>query len=83
MLEVVKKPLVRIKSGVTALLFYIMRGISMTLHSKAGRAFKLVMGDSIFVIGDKLKRGKIFFVTSEYIFFSYVYLMHIFNVVIF
>lgn len=57
MLEVVKKQSpVRI-SGASALLCYVMRGISSGFHSRAERVLRLLMGQSVFSIGDKLNQG--------------------------
>ncbi|KAK0579383.1 hypothetical protein LWI29_025507 [Acer saccharum] len=56
-LEVVKKPLTERKSGVTALLYYVMRGTSSGFHSRAEHVLVLLMGNSIFSIGDKLNQG--------------------------
>ncbi|XP_048334306.2 uncharacterized protein LOC107422300 isoform X3 [Ziziphus jujuba] len=55
--EVVKKPLATRKYGVSALLFYVMRGTSSKLHSKAEKVLQLLMDDSIFDIGEKFNRG--------------------------
>lgn len=55
--EVVKKPLEMRTSGASALLFYIMRGPSLNLHSKAEQVLGVLMDKSIFSIGDKLTEG--------------------------
>lgn len=60
MFEVVKKPLEMRTSGASALLFYIMRGTSLNLHSKAEQVLGVLMDKSIFSIGDKLTEGKLF-----------------------
>ncbi|KAK0607559.1 hypothetical protein LWI29_016732 [Acer saccharum] len=56
-LEVVKKPSTERKSGVTALLYYVMRGTSSGFHSRAEHVLVLLMSNSIFSIGDKLNQG--------------------------
>ena len=57
MFEVVKKPLPIRKSGVSALLCYIMLGTSSTFHSGAERVLRLLVDNSIFAIGDKFPEG--------------------------
>ncbi|KAE8688414.1 small subunit processome component 20-like protein isoform X2 [Hibiscus syriacus] len=57
MFEVVKKPLPIRKSGVSALLCYIMLGTSSRFHSGAERVLRLLMDNSIFAIGDKFPEG--------------------------
>ncbi|XVF29034.1 hypothetical protein REPUB_Repub15cG0084600 [Reevesia pubescens] len=53
MFEVTKKPLPVRKSGVSALLCYIMLGTSSRFHSGAERVLRLLVDNSIFAIGDK------------------------------
>ena len=48
MTEVIKKPLPARKCGISALLFYVMRGSSSRFHSRAERVLRLLMDDSIF-----------------------------------
>ncbi|XVE81263.1 hypothetical protein DITRI_Ditri15bG0049500 [Diplodiscus trichospermus] len=55
--EVVKKPLALRKSGVSALLCYIMLGTSSRFHSGAERVLRLLVDNSIFAIGDKFPEG--------------------------
>ncbi|TYJ14812.1 hypothetical protein E1A91_A10G142700v1 [Gossypium mustelinum] len=57
MFEVVKKPLPIRKSGVSALLCYIMLGTSSRFHSGAQRVLRLLVDNSIFAIGDKFPEG--------------------------
>ncbi|KAL4289520.1 hypothetical protein GQ457_14G012480 [Hibiscus cannabinus] len=57
MFEVVKKPLPIRKSGVSALLCYIMLGTSSRFHSGAERVLRLLVDNSIFAIGDKFSEG--------------------------
>jgi hypothetical protein len=52
MTEVVKKPLPTRKFGISALLFYVIRGASSRFHSRAERVLRLLMDDSIFGIVD-------------------------------
>lgn len=60
MLEVVKKQAPARKSGVSALLYYVMRGTSSGVHSSAERVLKLLISQSVFSIGDKFNQGKLF-----------------------
>lgn len=60
MLEVVKKQSPARKSGVSALLYYVMRGTSSGVHSSAERVLKLLISQSVFSIGDKFSQGKLF-----------------------
>ncbi|XP_037492635.1 small subunit processome component 20 homolog [Jatropha curcas] len=53
MFEVVKKPLLTRKSGVSALLYHIMRGTSSRFHSRADRVLQLLTENSIFTISEK------------------------------
>ncbi|KAA8534172.1 hypothetical protein F0562_031635 [Nyssa sinensis] len=55
--EVVKKPLVVRKSGVSALLWYVVRGTSLRLHSRAEQVLRLLMDNTVFGIGDKFSQG--------------------------
>ncbi|KAF7849855.1 hypothetical protein BT93_L0220 [Corymbia citriodora subsp. variegata] len=57
MLEVVKKQSVERKAGVSALLYYTMRGTSRKFHSKAERILRILLDNSIFRIGDKFTEG--------------------------
>lgn len=57
MLEVVKKQSPARKSGVSALLYYVMRGTSSGVHSSAERVLKLLISQSVFSIGDKFNQG--------------------------
>ncbi|KAL6970993.1 hypothetical protein U1Q18_030675 [Sarracenia purpurea var. burkii] len=61
MVEVAKKPLVVRKSGASALLWYVMRGTSSKLHSRAEQLLRLLVDNSMFGIGDKFSQGKLFF----------------------
>ncbi|KAL7177187.1 hypothetical protein ACSBR2_030511 [Camellia fascicularis] len=51
MVEVAKKPLVFRKSGVSALLWYVLRGTSSKLHSRAEQVLRLLVDNSIIGIG--------------------------------
>ncbi|XVF65313.1 hypothetical protein PTKIN_Ptkin09bG0238000 [Pterospermum kingtungense] len=57
MFEVVKKPLPIRKSGVSAMLCYVMLGTSSRFHSGAERVLRLLLDNSIFAIGDKFPEG--------------------------
>ncbi|KAI6693975.1 hypothetical protein NL676_021685, partial [Syzygium grande] len=57
MFEVVKKQSVERKAGVSALLYYTMRGTSLKFHSKAERVLRILLDNSIFRIGDKFTKG--------------------------
>ncbi|XP_021290199.1 small subunit processome component 20 homolog isoform X1 [Herrania umbratica] len=57
MFEVVKNPLPIRKSGVSALLCYVMLGTSSRFHSGAERVLRLLVDNSIFAIGDKFPEG--------------------------
>ncbi|PSS35668.1 Small subunit processome component like [Actinidia chinensis var. chinensis] len=57
MVEVAKKPLAFRKSGASALLWYVMRGTSSKLHSRAEHVLRLLVDKSIFGIGDKFSEG--------------------------
>ncbi|KAL3724550.1 hypothetical protein ACJRO7_029686 [Eucalyptus globulus] len=57
MFEVVKKQSVERKAGVSALLYYTMRGTSLKFHSKAERVLRILLDNSIFRIGDKFTEG--------------------------
>lgn len=59
MLEVVKKQSPVRKSGVSALLCYVMRGTSSGLHSSTEQVLELLMSQSVLSIGDKFKQGKL------------------------
>lgn len=60
MFEAVKEPSLTQKSGVSALLYYVMRGTSSRFHSKAERVLQQLTQDSIFNTGDKFDQGKLF-----------------------
>ncbi|XP_010257842.1 PREDICTED: small subunit processome component 20 homolog [Nelumbo nucifera] len=55
--EVVKRPSDVRKSGVSALLWYTMRGTPSRLHSRAEQVLLLLVNNSIFEIGDKSAQG--------------------------
>ncbi|KAK9281533.1 hypothetical protein L1049_004436 [Liquidambar formosana] len=57
MCEVAKKPLLMRRSGVSALLCYILRGTSSRFHSRAEQVLQLLMDNSILSIGDKFIQG--------------------------
>ncbi|KAK9072479.1 hypothetical protein SSX86_008913 [Deinandra increscens subsp. villosa] len=64
MSEVVSKPLETRKSGVSALLFYAMKGFSSKLHSRAEQVLKLLLHSEVIGSGDTDLEGNIFvFVT--------------------
>ncbi|KAJ0034624.1 hypothetical protein Pint_25498 [Pistacia integerrima] len=60
MLEVVKKPSPERKSGVSGLLYHVMRGTASRFHSEAEQVLRLLLSNSILSIGDKLNQGKLF-----------------------
>ncbi|XP_043723794.1 small subunit processome component 20 homolog [Telopea speciosissima] len=55
--EVVEEPTDERKSGVSALLFYIMRGAPSRLHSRAEKVLLFLFHNSTFTIGDKFDQG--------------------------
>ncbi|KAG5588462.1 hypothetical protein H5410_048896 [Solanum commersonii] len=57
MFEVVKKPLEIRKSAVSSLLWYVVRGSSSRLHSRAEQVLRLLTDKSLFVIGDQFTGG--------------------------
>ncbi|CAN4120834.1 unnamed protein product [Withania somnifera] len=57
MFEVAKKPLEIRKSAVSSLLWYVMRGSSSRLHSRAEQVLRLLVDKSLFVIGDQFTGG--------------------------
>lgn len=57
MFEVAKKPLEIRKSAVSSLLWYVMRGNSSRLHSRAEQVLRLLVDKSLFVIGDQFTGG--------------------------
>ncbi|XP_052189171.1 uncharacterized protein LOC127799294 isoform X2 [Diospyros lotus] len=57
MVDVAKKPLASRKTGVSALLWYAMRGTSSKLHSRAEQVLRLLMDNSILSIGEKFTQG--------------------------
>lgn len=60
------------KSGVSALLWYVMRGASLKLHSRAEQVLRLLMDDSTLNIGDKFVEGKVFYLDSSLYMLHYV-----------
>lgn len=61
MFEVAKKPLEIRKSAVSSLLWYVVRGSSSRLHSRAEQVLCLLIDKSLFVIGDQFSGGKLFY----------------------
>lgn len=57
MSEVVAKPLESRKSGVSALLFYVMKGFSSKLHSRAVKVLQLLLHSEVIGSGDKESEG--------------------------
>lgn len=57
MFEVAKKPLELRKSAVSSLLWYVVRGSSSRLHSRAEQVLRLLIDKSLFVIGDQFTGG--------------------------
>ncbi|KAK4356825.1 hypothetical protein RND71_022435 [Anisodus tanguticus] len=57
MFEVAKKPLEIRKSAVSSLLWYVVRGSSSRLHSRAEQVLRLLMDKSLFTIGDQFTGG--------------------------
>ncbi|XP_060178660.1 uncharacterized protein LOC132608895 isoform X2 [Lycium barbarum] len=57
MFEVAKKPLEIRKSAVSSLLWYVVRGSSSRLHSRAEQVLRLLMDKSLFTIGDQFTEG--------------------------
>ncbi|KAM3327222.1 small subunit processome component 20 isoform X1 [Capsicum chacoense] len=57
MFEVAKKPLEIRKSAVSSLLWYVVRGSSSRLHSRAEQVLRLLVDKSLFVIGDQFTGG--------------------------
>nr|XP_018626916.1 small subunit processome component 20 homolog isoform X2 [Nicotiana tomentosiformis] len=57
MFEVAKKPLEIRKSAVSSLLWYVVRGSSSRLHSRAEQVLCLLIDKSLFVIGDQFSGG--------------------------
>ncbi|KAL7595784.1 hypothetical protein Lser_V15G29528 [Lactuca serriola] len=55
--EVVSKPLEARKSGASALLFYVMKGFSSKLHSRAEKVIRLLLHSEIIESGDKDSGG--------------------------
>ncbi|XP_074320646.1 uncharacterized protein LOC141657349 isoform X2 [Silene latifolia] len=55
--EAARKPSEARISGVSALLWHVMRGTSSNFHSKAGRLMRLLLKDSILSIGDRFTQG--------------------------
>ncbi|KAJ9555652.1 hypothetical protein OSB04_010266 [Centaurea solstitialis] len=61
MSEVVAKPLESRKSGASALLFYVMKGFSSKLHSRAEQVMRLLLHGEVIASGDKDLEGKFFY----------------------
>lgn len=61
MFEVAKKPLEIRKSAVSSLLWYVVRGSSSRLHSRAEQVLRLLIDKSLFVIGDQFSGGKLIY----------------------
>lgn len=57
MSEVVAKPLETRKSGASALLFYVMKGFSSKLHSRAEQVMRLLLHGEVIGSGDKDLEG--------------------------
>ncbi|KAL3360047.1 hypothetical protein AABB24_016514 [Solanum stoloniferum] len=57
MFEVAKKPLEIRKSAVSSLLWYVVRGSTSRLHSRAEQVLRLLTDKSLFVIGDQFTGG--------------------------
>ncbi|XP_050219970.1 uncharacterized protein LOC126670312 [Mercurialis annua] len=57
MFEAVKEPSLVRDTGVSGLLYHILRGTSSRLHSRADRVLQLLTESSIFSIGNKFDRG--------------------------
>ncbi|ONI16066.1 hypothetical protein PRUPE_3G077100 [Prunus persica] len=57
MFEVVKKSIPVRKCGVSALLYFVMRGTSSRFHSKAEQVLHLLMDDLILGIGENFSKG--------------------------
>ncbi|KAL8239479.1 hypothetical protein R6Q59_016046 [Mikania micrantha] len=55
--EIVIKPLETRKSGVSALLFYVMKGFSSKLHSRAEQVLKILLQSEVIGSGDKDLKG--------------------------
>ncbi|KAH0641401.1 hypothetical protein KY285_037987 [Solanum tuberosum] len=57
MFEVAKKPLEIRKFAVSSLLWYVVRGSTSRLHSRAEQVLRLLTDKSLFVIGDQFTGG--------------------------
>lgn len=68
MFEVAKKPLEIRKSAVSSLLWYVVRGSSSRLHSRAEQVLRLLTDKSLFVIGDQFTGGKLIYHCSTFYF---------------
>lgn len=55
--EAARKPSPARKSGVSALLWHVMRGTTSKFHSRADRMLRLLIDNSTLSIGDKFARG--------------------------
>lgn len=64
MSEVAAKPLETRKSGVSALLYYVMKGFSSKLHSRAERVLQILLHSEVIGSGDKDPEGKFFFLLN-------------------
>lgn len=58
MSEVMAKPLETRKSGVSALLYYAMKGFLSNLHSKAGKVLKQLLHSDVIGSCEKDREGK-------------------------
>lgn len=70
MFEVAKKPLEIRKSAVSSLLWYVVRGSSSRLHSRAEQVLRLLVDKSLFVIGDQFTGGKLIYYCGTFYFAS-------------
>ncbi|KAF5754917.1 hypothetical protein HanXRQr2_Chr17g0796721 [Helianthus annuus] len=59
--EIVTKPLETRKSGASALLFYVMRGFSSKLHSRAEHVLQLLLHNEVIGSCDKDPEGNFFY----------------------
>nr|GLL39955.1 small subunit processome component 20 homolog [Ipomoea trifida] len=57
MIEVVKKPSLTRKSGISSLLWYAMRGTSSRFHSRADQVLRLLLDNSLYSIDDHFNGG--------------------------
>lgn len=61
MIEVVKKPSLTRKSGISSLLWYAMRGTSSRFHSRADQVLRLLLDNSLYSIDDHFNGGEFFY----------------------